>query len=147
MALLPLELDDIESLARAALEGSPPDPEHEAIRDLRRKIRSTIIYLARQIGAGTTFPIDGRAAFPDATGGSAEPNEAMAWSQQVLANPDAMLDAAFRVALYNNVDAPLASRALVVALGQTNDANNATALRNAMIPLLPLLTKGKHPGR
>jgi len=150
MPLLPIDLDLIERGAFADPLVPPTgltQAEVEAIQAFKAKIRSTMIYLARQLGAGATFPIAGRADFPDQSGGSAEPQEAAAWAQRVLASPNSMLNQVFLTSLYNDVDASLSSLALVVALGTTDDAANRDSLRAALIPLLPLFVKGLFPGR
>ena len=157
MALLPLELEDIE-LAVDADPLAPPvdwtEAEVNAVKDYRLKIRSTIKFFARQLAGGVTFAIAGRPNYPSPDfpqPGSAEPQEAAGWAQQVLARTlsftDPLMLGAFRLSLYNDVDNALTSKALVVLLGTTNNATNRDQLRAALIPLFPLMAKGQAPGR
>lgn len=153
MALLSLDLDTLEALSLADPAAPPAghtQADVEAMRALRRKIRSHVIKLARQLGAGTRFAIAGRAQnYPDTvTAGNPEPQEAKGWSQAVLNNPNGQeVSSAFLIALYNDPDAPAASKALTIALGSTNTAQIDTALRDALIPLLPLMASGRRPGQ
>lgn len=135
------ELYDIEAESKGALN---PDPLVMDAPNLRARLKIAARVHARtllnggtlEMPGGGNIPSTGKPVYPDPDNGD-EKNNAIAFAQAVVSAPETAVDNLMGLALAGAKQ--LSEQQILERTDQQ--------LEDGIIPLIPMLAKGRHPGR